>query len=388
MIKATMTSMKNELNKMLNEKMILIVIIIIPILVNFLLGYEFSKGGVDHIPMAVIDRDNTSLSRMIVQQFNENEMFNIKYYIDDSDRMERLIQNSKIRVGMIIPKDFSRDVYGMKSPNVLMVYDGSHMPITASVKAKASEILLTLKTGTLIKMLQAKLNMHHDSAYKMATALGFKNMTLYNSSKSYKNFLNIGFVLALVQSGIALMCASSIRKEELEDAKYKNIGNMVGKICFYSALGFLALTINILILIHRFNIPFRGNLSNAIILSIALAISVSTFSVSISSWIRDDMISTIVNAVIFVPNTIMIGYTWPVLSMINPYKSLAGYYPFYHYADNMRDIFLKGLSAKYLYDDFVWYGYFITIVLIIGILGVIRLKGIGQTKEGELNEVS
>lgn len=354
--------------------MIFIVIIIIPLLTNILLGYEFNKDIINKIPMAVYDGDNSSLSRMIIEQFRENDMFDIKYYVEDSNDIKGLIDDSKVRVGMVIPKGFSKDVLETKSPSILMVYDGSHMPIAAAAKKNASEILLTLKTGILMKVLKAKLNLPGDTAEKMALAINFSSRTLYNPTGSYKSFLNIGFGTAIVQSGIAIMSASAIRAAEIAKEKGKRLGYLLGKVIFYGFVGWISLLLNILIQYKIFRVTFRGQFLDAAILSIFLSLAVAAFGVMISSWIRNSIVSTMINSVIFVPNTIMVGYTWPVLSMPRVYKSMANFYPFYHYADNIRDLFLKGLPISEMNKDIIWLLEFTMVVLVIGALGILIIK--------------
>lgn len=375
MISSLCTTIKREFDIMVKAKMIFIVIILIPLLTNFLFGYEFGKDVLTKIPMAVYDGDNSSISRMIVEQFRENDMFDVKYYLKNSDAMKGLMDDSKIRVGMVIPKGFGKDVTGTKSPSILMVYDGSHMPMAAAAKKSASEILLTLKTGVFMKLLRGKLNLPADTAQKVALAINFSSRTLYNPTGSYKNFLNIGFGTAIVQSGIAIMAATAIRREEIEKEKSKRIGYLLGKIIFYGLLGWLSLVLCIFIQNKVFNIPLRGQFTHAVILSMALSFAVASLSLMISTWIRDYMFATLVNAVIFIPNTVMVGYTWPVLSMPKPYRILANFYPFYHFIDNLRDLFLKGLPISKMGGDIVWFIKFTIGALIIGILGILTAKG-------------
>lgn len=374
MIGSLFAAIKREFDVMVKGKMIFIVIIIIPLLANLLLGYEFNKDVLEKIPMAVYDADNSSLSRMVVEQFRQNQMFDIKYYSQNSDDIKALMDDSKIRVGMIIPNDFNKDVLETKSPSVLMVYDGSHMPIAAAAKKSASEILLTLKTGVFIKALEGKLNLPADMAKKVALAISFNNRTLYNPAGSYKNFLNIGLGTAIVQSAIAIMAATAIRSSEMEKEKSKRLGYLLGKVVFYGLIGWLSMLMSIFIQYKIFNIPFRGKLLEAAMLSIMLTFAVSAFGIMVSAWIRDNMISTLINSVIFVPNTIMVGYTWPVLSMPRPYQTVANFYPFYHYVGNLRDMFLKGLSISKMNGDIIWFVKFILAVLVIGSLGIFIIK--------------
>lgn len=367
-------TLSREFKLMFGSWMMITVLVIIPILVNILLGFEFCYNQIQHIPMAIIDQDNSSTSRMIVQQFCENEIFNVKYYPNDSSEMKKLMDDSKIRVGMIIPKNFNNDVLTLQSPTILMLYDGSHMSVASTAKTKASEILLTLKTGVLIKLIEGNLSLPAETAEKMALAINFSNRTLYNPAKSFKNFLTPGFGAAIVQSAVVLMAAAAIKAEELETKKSKRAGYLLGKIIFYTGWGTFSLIASILIQSKWFGVPFRGNFMEAILFSIALSASIASFALMISSWIRDTSFALLVNAVIFVPNSVMVGYTWPVLSMPKPYQIAATFFPFYHYADPLRDMYLKGVPGVDVLHEMLWFAAFTLITFVIGWAGVLHLK--------------
>lgn len=367
-------SILDEYRRMLNGKMIFSIIFIIPIIVNLLLGYEFSYDQIQHIPMAIIDQDNSTLSRTIIRSFSENEIFDVKYYIDDPNEMKKLLDNSTVRVGMIIPKDFYSDVTKLNSPTILMLYDGSHMSIASAAKTRATEILLTTKVGATRKVLSGKLSLPADVSAKLAQPVTFSNRFLYNPTKSFKNFLTPGFGVAIVQTAIVLMAVVSIRRKRVTGDFLDKYAHVLGKVLFYSLLGTLSLMICILIQSLIFKVPYRGSYLTALILSLLFALAVSSFAILVSVWVGEKMLCTLIVAVLFIPNTIMVGYTWPVMAMPSIYKSIANCLPFYHYADNIRDLFLKGSTLSSCYSDIVWFLIFTLICLIfIGLGTYVRL---------------
>ncbi len=382
MLGSCVETIARELHKAMKEKMILIVVVVIPLAVNLILGAVLYNSQIKSIPMAVADQDNSSLSRMIVQQFRENETFNIKYEVESAGELKGLLDDSKARVGMVIPRGFSRDINALKSPTLLMLYDGSHISIASAAKSRASEILLTIKTGILLKLEEGKLNLPGDAARKLALDINFSSRTLYNPTKSFKDFLIPGLGTAIVQTGIALMGAVAVRPGEVRRRKRKRIGYVIGKILFYGGLGTVSLVCALLIQKYAFGVPFKGSFKDVLLLSFAFACAVAAFSISISSWIKNEMLATTINAVIFIPNTIMVGYTWPVMSMPGVYQALAKFFPFYHYADDIRDLCLKGRLSVSLGHEMEWLIRFAVIAFLVALAGVWRLK-VDEAGDGE-----
>ncbi|HHV56323.1 MAG TPA: ABC transporter permease [Firmicutes bacterium] len=374
MLKGFVTAVSKEWGVAVRQKTAFLVLFVIPFLVNLMLGYELRENQIKNIPMAVVDMDNSTLSRTVVRYFAENEVFDARYFPDNTQDMEALFRQNKARVAMMIPPDFEKDVAELRSPTILMIYDGSQLPVAAAAKSRASEILLTLKTGVLLQQIQARLGVPENMAQKMALAVNFSYRTLYNPTRGYKNFLNLGLCAALIQSGIGIMAVSSVRSSELVKPALGRMGYVLGKVAFYGGLGWLSLIMTLVIQNSLFQIPFRGPFRDAVLLSAALSFSVAALGVMISAWLRSSLPATVLAAVLLVPDTVLAGYTWPVLAMPAVYQKAVRFLPFTHFADNQRDLMLKGLSAVHMYQDLRWFLSFTLAAIAVALVGVLRLK--------------
>lgn len=372
-------SFKEECLIFLKNKMNLFILFALPILCVILLGVELSKGVITDIPVAVINYDNSDFSRQLVETFDKNETFNVTCYPDNEDELEKLIKNSKARVGLIIPKNFYKDIASLKSPTVLMIYDGSHMSITSTAKAKATEILLTYKAGAAIQQLTVRLGISYKEAYNITQAFQFNNRVLYNPSKSFRDFLAPILLTGYIQAALALVATISINQNIFKVAEVERLGYATGKVLFYTLCGSLSYIICIVLQVSIFHVPFRGSLFSVLILSIALCFSVSAFCVLISTVFKNKIIALTAGAVVFIPNSITAGTTWPLISMPSGYQSFARYIPFTHYADNIRDVYLKGISVQQLTNDVVY-------LLVFGVIALIVTEAVMIIAEKEIDD--
>ena len=374
-------SMKQEFKSLMINKMTIIVLFILPILTVILIGVELSAGTISDIPMAIIDYDQTTFSRQLIDSFDQNEIFTITNYPSSEEKLEILIKNSKVRVGMIIPKNFYTEISSLKSPTILMIYDGSHMSITSASKSKAMEILLTYKAGATIKQLTGRLNLSYEEAFNITQALKFNNRVLYNPSKNFNDFLAPILMAGIIQAAVILTASISINHDIYTKIRSKRIGYPSGEIFFYTLLGSLSSLNCILIQVKFFKLPFRGSILDALILSIGLCFAVTAFCVLISSLLSKKIISLIVVSALFLPNSIMAGTTWPLVSMPSFYQGFAIYMPFARYANNLRDIYLKGASLKDFSSDVIYLFAFGSIVLILTEIVMIVVERDNDDKE-------
>lgn len=374
-------SINEELHKLKTDKLMLIVCLIIPICVNLIIGWELTKGVIDHVPMAIVDYDDSQLSRQIIRYFKENEAFDVTYQIQNEAELKKLLDESKVRVGMVIPKNFSADVTSLKSPTVLMMYDGSHMSMVSVAKAKASEILISVRVGASVQQIQNRLNKSYDEAFTMAMPISFETRMLYNPAKSFNYFMTPGYGTIICQLGIAFMAVVSVTVNWDKEKKRNDPGYIVGKVFFYGVLGSLATIINLLIQIYLFNIPYRGSFMAGIAMSILFIFAVAGLAVAVSAWFNNRVLAMTLLGLLLIPNSIMAGYTWPVISMIPSYKWMSKFIPFTHYGDNIRDLFLKGKMIGGI-SDARFLMLYLVVMILLAVAGV-TLRKLGKPKEAD-----
>ncbi len=358
-------SCKEELNCILTNKINMLVLFILPVIFVLMLGFELSGGVIGNIPIAVVNYDNSSFSRQLVDVFDKNETFDVAYYAENEVELEDLIRNGKAGAGLIIPRNFYNDIAALKSPTVLMVYDGSSMSVTSAAKSKATEILLTYKAGAAINHLTARLNLSYREAYNICQAFQLNTRMLYNPAKSFDYFLSPVLIAGYIQAAIALVAAVSVNHEIYREPAGKRLGYTSGKIMFYTLCGSLSFILCIAMQVLIFRLPFKGSILSALILILMISFAASSFSVLISAVIKNRMVALVGGAVIFIPNSAMAGTTWPVISMPSGYQSFAAYMPFAHYANNIRKIYLQGLSTHQIMGDACYMLIFSMTVLIL-----------------------
>lgn len=358
-------SFKEEAKCLLTNKINVLILFILPVIFVFMLGFELSGGVIENIPIAVVNYDNSSFSRQLVDAFDKSETFNVAYYAENEVELEELMRNGKAGAGLIIPENFYSDIASLRSPTVLMVYDGSSMSVTSVAKAKATEILLTYKAGAAINHLTARLNLSYREAYNICQALQLNTRMLYNPSKNFNYFLSPVLIAGYIQAAIALVASISINHEIYREPAGKRLGYTSGKIMFYTLCGSLSFILCIALQVLIFRLPFKGSILSALMLIFMISFAVSSFSVLISAVIKNRMVALVGGAVIFIPNSVMAGTTWPVISMPPGYQSFAAYMPFAHYANNIRKIYLQGLPVNQIMSDASYMLIFSVAVLIL-----------------------
>jgi ABC-2 type transport system permease protein len=172
--------------------------LIVPIIAALILGSMYSHTYVDNIPIGIVDLDNSSLSRNIVQQFNNHPGLRVSGYALSEAEVQEEILTGKIKGAVIIPEGFYQDVLQAKSPNVLVLVDGSSLLIGNNMQGYSSSILTGLGTGLQINILQGK-GMLPETAQTTLKTFTFTERVLYDPQLDYLRYVFYSVLLFVIQ---------------------------------------------------------------------------------------------------------------------------------------------------------------------------------------------
>ena len=206
-IKSLIKSLIKELRELLRSRDVIILLALGPIALTILLGGAYVNTYIEDIPIAILDEDNSSMSRMIAEQFDENQRFFVKGYVENTEQLNELIDSKKIYMGVCIPEDLSKNVINGTSSQVLIIVDGTNMVIGNNSYAAATSIIQTIAAGAEIKRLEAKGVIGYN-AKNMANPFVFTDRMLYNPNLAYMDYLLLGYIALFLQqvmlSGIGI----------------------------------------------------------------------------------------------------------------------------------------------------------------------------------------
>lgn len=80
---------------------------------------------VEHIPFAVIDHDQTQMSRDYVYRFMQSRYFSYRGHAADLRDLDRLLTETKIRTALIVPERFQEQLSGGEAVSVQILLDGT-----------------------------------------------------------------------------------------------------------------------------------------------------------------------------------------------------------------------------------------------------------------------
>lgn len=346
-----------ELHRMTSRRIYIGAAVVLPL---FLIGFMatiFGSGQMEHIPVGVVDADNTSASREVVRSVSAVPTFDVcRYYADDaSARMA--VQRKEIYGYLSIPTEFEADMVRGAGATLNYYYHYALLAVGGEVMSAFEQALLPVRMAPIVVEAVA-LGATEESIETFLLPMTSDDHALYNPSLNYSVYLALPIFYIMFQILVLLVTLYAVgteRKEGtgdawLEAAEGNILCAVVGKLLPYTLL-FIAEALLANVVFFRFvDIPFAGDMTLFALLSVLFV--VATQSVAVLLYTLLPALSFVVSIVSMVGSlgATLSGLTFPLLAMSPIVQYAALLFPVRHFTVAMQQIvyFDGGISSCYL----------------------------------------
>lgn len=343
-------------------------IIALPLLELVLLA-ETTGRGLKHFSMAVLDLDNSRVSRRLVTTLDNTQELDARYYPSDAAEMRHLLDRGLANLAVVIPRGFAASWDSPRSaPQVQVIADGSNSIVGSSALSAAEGVLtnfaldMALRHGTGVV-----------SPIVLHTTIRF-NRTL--NFRHYALPAQLGFIVYQVTLTIASLTFARERElgtlEQLLVAPLRRAELVIGKVIPPLVIGTLNFLVLLAVTVFGFGVPCRGSFPLLLALTLLFILAESGWGVVISCFSRTQQ-----QAILFVflqamTDMTFSGYMVPVSNMPWLMQALSVFVPLRHYLIIIRTIVIKGASLSLLWREVAALVFLSLSVLAIGLVSLHR----------------
>lgn len=329
----------------------------IPLVYLLLFGILYLKNTVTYIPAVVYDQDQTSLSRSLIQAFDDSERFHIVAYVTDQAEMEQFMREKKAQVSIAIPVHFARDIQKGVAAPLLFEVNGSNIIFANTAISAAQDLIGKVYPGIAKKLIEVSGTPPGQSWYH-ASPVEVGIRILNNPTFSYTNFLLIGLGVYALQLGMMLTIGPLMNREFLKLTAWKGVSALkvlLGKLLAYWLCGFAVFIAYAFICFHVFYLPLRGEFVNLLLIGSAYVFVIAALGCFIGTIAPTEVFAAILPLLYIMPSLLFSGYIWPQMAMNTFSKVFSLLVPVGYMADNTRDLMLNGYAPCLFHDTLVLY---------------------------------
>ncbi|NLT94139.1 MAG: ABC transporter permease [Clostridia bacterium] len=340
--------LKKEFLQMRRDKMTLGLIFMIPLVQLLLFGFAI-QTEVKHIPTVVFDQSLTAESRDLLNAFSASGYFDIQYVVDEYSEVNQMIDSGKAKVGIIFPPDFATKVRRGASAQVQVLVDASDNMVANQAIAIANSIGL-LKSQEVLAQKVKLTNPPYDIRVR----------PWYNPDGITAYYMVPAILGVVVTMTMVLLTAMGIVRErergtleQLMVTPIKSIELMLGKILPYIVLGYLQITVALIIGVTVFGVPIRGSLLELYVLTLFFITASLGMGILISNVAKTQMQAMQMGFFVMLPSIMLSGFMFPRDAMPRLIYYIGNVIPLTYYLDIIRGIVLKGIGFPYLVGQVV-----------------------------------
>ncbi|QVW34511.1 ribosome-associated ATPase/putative transporter RbbA [Geobacter sulfurreducens] len=316
----------------------------------FVMGYGISLD-VEDLSFAVLDRDQTAVSRDYALNLAGSRYFSERPPITDYDDLDRRMRAGEISLAIEIPPGFGRDLRRGTPVAVGAWIDGA-MPTRA-------ETVRGYVQGMHAQWLSALAR--QDAAGTAAAAASIETRFRYNPDvKSLPAMVPAVIPLLLMMIPAMLTALSVVREKELGSivnlyvTPVTRLEFLLGKQIPYVALAMLNFLLLTVLAVFVFRVPLTGSFPALTAAALLYVTSATALGLVISTFMRSQIAALFGTALLtLLPAVQFSGMIDPVSSLEGAGAVIGKAYPTTHFLTIARGTFSKGLDFHDLYSSFL-----------------------------------
>jgi ABC-2 type transport system permease protein len=351
-----------ELVQLRRDRFTLALMLGIPAIQLALFGYAI-QTEVRHLPTVVLDHSRTPESRRLVETIQNTGNFDIIAHVESRSEMADLIERGRASAGLVIPPEFMRDLARGRTAQAQVVVDAAD-PLSSSAALSGAALAGRARTDALMAR-----------RGHVPPVLDIRVRPWYNPGLRSSVYIVPGIVGVILSLTLVLITSMSIVRERergtLEQLIVTPIDKtslMLGKIIPFLLIGYVQITVILLLGKLLFDVPILGSLPLLYLLSFAFIVASLALGLLVSTLVRSQVQAMQLSFLWLLPNILLSGFMFPRQAMPPLAQWIGATLPLTYFLTILRGVLLKGIGFEHLWRESVVLAVFAVVLVTLSVL--------------------
>jgi ABC-2 type transport system permease protein len=172
----------------------------------------FSAGQPTNLPVALVDEDNTSVSRQIGRLVDATPGVTLMRDYTNAQSAINAIRSRDIFAVLVIPKGLEKNVFGGSPGQLVLQLNSQYSTYSSTIERNITGAVLTAGVGIGLERLKMG-GAFSDAAIGVAMPVSVSALPLFNEGPDYEVFLGATLIAALFHILAIIMAVSAIGRE-------------------------------------------------------------------------------------------------------------------------------------------------------------------------------
>lgn len=364
-----------EWRELVRDRLFFTLAFVVPPALMLLIGFGLSLD-VRNIPLAVVDYDQTMLSRDYVRRFADSRYFTFLGYALSENELEKLVLNNTLRAVIVIPPQFERRLRSGHPADVQSWIDGTFPLRAVSTRAYIAAINAAMSLESVAAFVSNKIGISSDQARSLLQPIRLEIRYLYNQEAKSIWSVAPKLIMVILMLAPPFLTAMGVVREKESGAIYNLYSStlsrseyLVGKLIPYVGISFLNALLLSALAILLFDTPFKGDPLFFLISTALYVVCTCGIGLLVSVLVDTQIAAIITTAVVtVVPALLYSGMMIPIPSLSAFASVVAHLLPGMYYGEIVIGSFLKGIGFAALWSNLVILGLYAVALFFTGLL--------------------
>lgn len=376
-----MAVLRREVKMFTSHKTFWLLSIGLPLLSFMFFVILFNKGVPRDLPIAVLDSDQTTLSRKLARMIDATPTAKIAYNIRDIDEGERMMKEGLIDAIVEIPNNMERDIYSNTQTNVMAYINGLNLTKNGLLNKDIQGVVTTFSSGIELQTLVKK-GLSEKEAYDQVLPIYFEKHILFNPYINYAYYLLPSFLPLMLMLFTMLSTIFTIGVELKNGTAaewFATAGNnpiiaTIGKLAPYTVIFFALCMLMNTILFKFIEVPLNGSTIMLFTSGLIYVLTYQAIGLVIITILSNMRLALSIGGGYSVLAFTFSGLTFPFMAM-DPLMHTLGYiFPLTYYMEIFIDQAMRGASVV----NSISYLVYMSLFLLLPLALLPRLKRISN----------
>ena len=211
-IKSIYFVFKREIKLILHNRLYFTTLLVLPIVMVLLFTLMFARGSVDGLPIAVVDNDNSTMSRKLISMMQSTRSIGditACYSVLDANAM---LRRGEVRAVVVVPDNFERDIVAGVSTSVVTSISASNLSTAGVLQREIQQVVQSFSAGVAISRMES-IGYAESQAIADVMPINILMHTISNPYMNYGYYLAPMFMFVGVVLFVVLMTIYAIGRE-------------------------------------------------------------------------------------------------------------------------------------------------------------------------------
>ena len=315
----------------------------IPAIQLLLFGFAI-QTEVRHLPTVVLDESRSQQSRALIDRMVNTGNFDLVGLVADREELRGAIESGRARAAIVVPPDYARDLLRGRTAHAQVIVDAAD-PMASSAALSGASLAGQAEAVERLPTMRA-------------LPVDVRVRPWYNPDLRSSTYIVPGIIGVLLSMTLVLITSMAIVRERergtLEQLVVTPIARtsiMLGKLAPFLLIGYVQITVVLLLGRLVFHVPIRGSLFELYLLSFPFMVASLGVGLLLSTLVKTQAQAVQLGFFYLMPNILLSGFMFPRIAMPKLAQWIGALLPLTYYLDVLRGVLIKGVPFRQLLDE-------------------------------------